>query len=98
PPAERAAFVADLMREAPSLLLLDRRDRGDFLRSFYRRYEGAPADRVREDAWELFSDLLLTRAFPGAIERARLHRSLGHRTLLITGALDFVIAPMAPLF
>ena len=46
-PAERAAFVADLLREAPSLLALDRRDRGDFLRSFYRRYEGAPVDRLR---------------------------------------------------
>ena len=39
-PAERAVFVADLVAEAPSLLLLDRQDRGDFLRSFYRRYEG----------------------------------------------------------
>ena len=29
-------------RRPPSLLALDRRDRGDFLRSFYRRYEDAP--------------------------------------------------------
>jgi fatty acyl-CoA reductase len=42
--ASGPAFVADLMREAPSLLALDRRDRGDFLRSFYRRYEGASVD------------------------------------------------------
>ena len=34
-------------REAPALLALDRRDRGDFLRSFYRRYEDAPVDRAR---------------------------------------------------
>ncbi len=39
-------------------------DRGDFLRYFYRRYEGAPVDRLRGDAWELFSDLLLTKSFP----------------------------------
>ena len=97
-PLRRAQLAAELAVEGPRLSAIDRRDRGDFLRSFYRRYEGAPVERVREDAWELFSDLLLTRAFPGAIERARLHRSLGHRTLLITGALDFVIAPLAPLF
>ena len=36
-PARRARFVADLVRQGPSLLALDRRDRGDFLRSFYRR-------------------------------------------------------------
>lgn len=97
-PARRAQMAARLMIEGPRLLAVDRRDRGDFLRSFYRRYEGAPAARVRADAWELFSDLLLTRAFPGAIQRVRAHRALGHHTLLITGALDFVVAPLAPLF
>src|SRR5205823_6109520 len=47
---------------------------------------------------ELFSDLLLTKSFPAGIRRVREHRALGHRTLLITGALDFVIAPLRPLF
>jgi HAD superfamily hydrolase (TIGR01490 family) len=98
PPARRMQLAAELLMEGPHLLAIDRRDRSDFLRAFYRRYEGAPADRVRDDAWELFSDLLLTRAFPGAIERVRAHRALGHPTLLITGALDFVIAPLRPLF
>jgi len=28
----------------------------------------------------------------------RRHRALGHRTLLITGALDFVVEPLRPLF
>jgi alcohol-forming fatty acyl-CoA reductase len=98
PPAERVAFVADLVREAPSLLLLDRRDRGDFLRSFYRRYEGAPVDRLRDDGWELFYDLLLAKSFPSGIARVRRHRELGHRTILITGALDLVVEPLRPLF
>ena len=98
PPAARAAFVADLVREAPSLLLLDRRDRGDFLRSFYRRYEGAPADRLRDDGWELFHTLLLAKSFPSGLARVRRHRALGHRTLLITGALDLVVEPLRPLF
>ncbi|MCU1489501.1 MAG: hypothetical protein JWM85_906 [Acidimicrobiaceae bacterium] len=97
-PMRRAQLALELFVEGPRLLSVDRRDRGDFLRSFYRRYEGAPVERVREDAWELFSDLLLTRAFPGAIQRVREHRALGHKTLLITGALDFVVAPLAPLF
>lgn len=97
-PARRARMVMQLLAEGPKLLALDRRDRGDFLRSFYRRYENAPADQIREDAWGLFSDLLLTRSFPEALTRVRAHRALGHKTLLITGALDFVVAPLEPLF
>jgi HAD superfamily hydrolase (TIGR01490 family) len=98
PVARRAKFVAGLLRQAPSLLALDRRDRGDFLRSFYRRFEGAPIDQLRRDSWELFHTQLLTRSFPEGFARVRAHRALGHRTLLITGALDFIIAPVRPLF
>src|ERR1700735_3182069 len=97
-PARRAHFVADLLRQAPSLLALDRRDRGDFLRSFYRRFEDAPLQQLREDSWELFHRQLLTRSFPDGFARVRAHRAAGHRTLLITGALDFIIDPIRPLF
>jgi HAD superfamily hydrolase (TIGR01490 family) len=97
-PTDRARVSMRLLAAAPRLLAMDRRDRGDFLRSFYRRYEGAPAEQLRRDAWELGSSLILTRAFPDGIARIRRHRTLGHRTLLITGALDFVIAPLMPLF
>jgi HAD superfamily hydrolase (TIGR01490 family) len=98
PPGRRARFVADLVRQGPSLLALDRRDRGDFLRSFYRRFEDAPLERLQEDAWELFHRQLLTRSFPEGFARVRAHRAAGHKTLLITGALDFIIAPIRPLF
>ena len=98
PAAERTAFVADLVAEAPALLALDRRDRGDFLRSFYRRYEGAPVARLHDDGWDLFHHLLLAKSFPAGIARVRAHQALGHRTILITGALDFVVEPFRPLF
>jgi len=96
--ADRARLTARILREAPGLLALDRRDRGDFLRTFYRRYEGAPAQRLRDDAWELFHHLLLAKSFPAGIARVRAHKALGHRTVLITGALDFVVEPLRPLF
>ncbi len=98
PASRRPKLVAELLAQGPSLLALDRRDRGDFLRLFYRRYDGAPVARLEEDAWELFHRQLLPRAFPAGLARVRAHRRLGHRTLLITGALDFVIAPLRPLF
>jgi alcohol-forming fatty acyl-CoA reductase len=94
---QRVRFVARTLQEAPRLLALDREDRGDFLRHFYRRYDGAPADRLRADGRELV-DLLLVKSFPAGIRRVREHRAAGHRTLLITGALDVVIDPLRPLF
>jgi fatty acyl-CoA reductase len=95
---ERARIIAGLLAEAPRLLALDRRDRSDFLRSFYRRYDGAPVDRLWQDGIELWSDLLAVRSFPDGLARLREHRTLGHRTVLITGALDFVVEPLRPLF
>ncbi len=96
--ADRVRFVGRTLLEAPALLAQDRKDRSDFLRAFYRRYEGAPVEELRQDAAEHFSDLLLTRSFPDAVRRVRRHRELGHTTVLITGALDIAIEPLAPLF
>lgn len=95
---DRWRFVLGQMAEGPSLLKLDRQDRSDFLRFFYNRYDGAPIGQIEEDAAEMFSDLILTKSFPAAIRRVREHRRLGHRTVLITGALDFVVKPLRPLF
>lgn len=96
--SKKALFTLALLSEAPSLISLDRSDRGDFLRSFYRRYSNADRQKLSTESYELFNEYLLKKAFPKAIERIRRHRELGHKTVLITGALDFVIAPIKPLF
>jgi fatty acyl-CoA reductase len=98
PTDDRLRYTLRTLLEGPSLLKLDSRDRTDFLRHFYRRYDDAPVDQITEDSWEMFSDLILTKSFPAAIRRVREHRRLGHRTVLITGALDFVVEPLHPLF
>jgi len=97
-PRERAIFAAKALSQGPGWLALDRKDRSDFLRSFYRNYKGAPIEQIQDDSIELLSDYLLSKSFPAAIRRIRQHRAAGHRTLLITGALDFVVEPLAPLF
>jgi alcohol-forming fatty acyl-CoA reductase len=98
PREDRVRYALRTLAEAPALLALDRRDRSDFLRHFYRRYDKAPVAQLDEDATEMFSHLLLAKSFPAAIRRVREHRRLGHRTVLITGALDFAIGPLRPLF
>ncbi len=94
----KARLTVGLVAEGLELLKIDRRDRSDFLRYFYRRYEGAPVEQVKRDSWDLFSDLFITRSYPKAITRIREHKRLGHKTLLITGALDFIVEPLRPLF
>ena len=97
-PRDRARFVAKTLREGPGLLRLDRKDRGDFLRHFYRRYDGAPVDRVEAEVWDMWAEHMMNKSFPAALRRVRRHRELGHRTLLITGALDVLVEPIKPLF
>jgi len=98
PKDDRLRFAMKLLAEGPSLLSLDRKDRTDFLRLFYRRYDGAPVQQIEEDAAEMFTRLIIAKSFPAAIRRVREHKAAGHRTVLITGALDFVVKPLMPLF
>ncbi len=97
-PADRLKFTLKTLQEGPGLLALDARDRTDFLRHFYRRYDGAPVAEMDRLGQELLADHILTKAFPAAIRRVRKHRELGHRTVLITGALNIVVDPLKPLF
>ena len=95
---ERARYALRTLAEAPRLLRLDRTDRTDFLRYFYRRYEHAPVEQIETDAEEMLAQVILTKSFPAGLRRVREHRALGHRTVLITGALDFAVAGLRPLF
>ncbi len=97
-PSDRVKFTLKTLQEAPALLALDQRDRTDFLRHFYRRYDGASVSEMDRLGAELLSDHILTKAFPAAVRRVRKHRELGHRTVLITGALNIVVDPLRPLF
>lgn len=90
--------VAALARSLPRYLMAERRDRGEFLRAFLDRYSGADEAELRALARERLADLLLRRAWPQAVRRVRRHREAGHRTVLLTGALDIFVEPLRPLF
>lgn len=89
--------LADLLRRVPRLLGAERRDRGEFLRRFYVEYAGARAAEVRGLARERMAALVLRRLAPAAVARIREHRAAGHRVVLVTGSLDFVVAPLSSL-
>ncbi len=96
--SQRVRFALRTLAETPGLWRRDRRDRTDFLRYFYRRYQGAPVSQLDADAAEMLSHLILAKAFPAGLRRVRQHRAAGHRTVLITGALELAVSPLAPLF
>ena len=96
--ARRAREIADVARALPRWLLTERRDRGAFLRSVYRRYAGADYDELLRIVDEDVTDTVLGRLSAAAVRKVREHRAAGHRTILITGAIAPLVRPVAPLF
>ncbi|MFN2589829.1 MAG: HAD-IB family hydrolase [Actinomycetota bacterium] len=98
PADEWPGQIASVARRLPSYLGAERRDRGEFLRKFYRRYRGASVEGVERLMRDQVGELMLQRVSAPAIRRIREHRVAGHRTVLITGALRWFADPLAPLF
>ncbi len=98
PRAEWLPELADLARQLPKYLAAERRDRGEFVRTFLRRYAGADEAGLHRLVRDQLGDALLRRAFPQALRRVRAHRAAGHRTVLITGTVDVLVQPLATLF
>ena len=92
------AAIASLARSMPRYLAAERRDRGAFLRAFYRRYEGASFESLTRLVDEVVAPFILRRVSPAAVRRIREHRAAGHRTVLVTGALEPFVSPLRPLF
>nr|WP_090596797.1 HAD-IB family hydrolase [Auraticoccus monumenti] len=94
----RVREVADVVRRLPLWLRAERRDRGTFLRSVYRRYAGADLAALEEFVDTAMAPSILERVSPDAVRRLREHRAAGHTTVLITGAIRPLTRPLEPLF
>ncbi len=92
------AEAVDLVRNIGTYIQAERRDRGEFVRAFSRRYAGtrvADIERIVAGSW---GQNVVRRLKPGALARIEEHRAAGHRTVLVTGSLDLFAVPLAPLF
>jgi fatty acyl-CoA reductase len=94
PQPDRVLWLAGLAARAPGYVVQDRVSRAAFNRRFYRSYEGLPAAELRERADRALTEFILPRVRHGAVRRIRQHRRRGDRVVLITGALDFLVAPL----
>jgi len=97
-PEEWPRELVSVFGRIPSYLQVDRRDRGDFLRTFFRRFEGASVEGVRRLIDRHVGEFMLQKASAAAIRRIREHRAAGHRTILITAAAEEFVGPLTPLF
>ena len=91
------SFLAEMLREGPRWLYLERRSRAEFQRSFYRQYDGLDYEVMRRLGREALDAVTLRRIYPEGMRRIREHKRAGHRVLLLTGALDVVVEPLAEL-
>ncbi len=98
PRSQWPAELVDLLRSSPGYLRAERRDRGEFIRAFMRRYEGIDEAELRGIVKESIGGALQARTIPEAQRTIEMHRAAGHRTVLITGAADMFVEPIAPLF
>jgi len=90
--------LVSVFSRIPSYLMADRRDRGEFLRTFFRRYEGASVEGIDRLVDEVVAEFMLQKVSAAAVRRIREHRQAGHRTVMITAAAEPFIRPLAPLF
>lgn len=90
--------IAAVARALPGVLAAERRSRGQVVRLTAELYAGADPEALAALIDEDLSAAVLSRLSAAAIRTVREHRAAGHRTVLITGALDVFTRPLEPLF
>ncbi len=90
-----ALWAAGLLLQGPYYWWIDKRSRSRFNIAFYRRYQGLKANDLRDWHRRTFADNLQRTIFPAALDCLCDHQRQGHRIVLVTGALDFVMRPLA---
>src|SRR3712207_4026202 len=97
PPALRPLWVTAFLPKIPYYWALDKVSRAHFNRAFYKNYAGWKPARAKHLGQESFPGFTLSRIYPGALACLRRHKALGHRVVLLSGALDFLLDPLKDL-
>ncbi|HSK98977.1 MAG TPA: HAD-IB family hydrolase [Rubrobacteraceae bacterium] len=97
PPAMRPLWIAGFLTKIPYYWTLDKVSRAHFNRAFYKNYAGWSPARARHLGQESFPGFTLSRIYPDALATLREHKRKGHRVVLLSGALDFVLDPLRDL-
>jgi HAD superfamily hydrolase (TIGR01490 family) len=97
----RRRWLGEVLRvgtRLPGYVAAEHADRSQFLRLFYREYLGASRGGLERLVDDELAPAMWRRLAPAGVRRIREHRAAGHRTVLLTGALEVFTRPLAPLF
>lgn len=92
---ESAFRTAALVAGIPAFWLADQASRALFNELFYKQYKGLSRDRIVALSEELFTKILEPAIYEGAEELVERCRKTGARQVLVTGAIDLTILPLA---
>lgn len=87
--------TAQGLAKIPAFVAVDQVSRVAFNRLLFAGYKGEYEDRLIEFAEEHFDKVLKPNIFPGAYELIATARKRGLRQVIISGSLDFMVAPLA---
>lgn len=91
--------VLKLFGSVGTYLRAERRDRGEFIRAFLRNYAGMPVARLSKIVGRgSYRNAVLGHVSPDALKLILEHRAAGHRTVLVTGSIALLAAPLDGLF
>ena len=100
--AAREPSLVDSLRKSaataaslPLFWAADKISRKWFNELFYKYYQGASEDRLVTLAEELFDEVIRPNIFPRTRDLIEESRRAGCRQVLISGALDFTLGPLA---
>src|SRR5215204_3750955 len=96
-PVARPLWAAAFLSKIPYYWALDKVSRAHFNRAFYKNYAGWKPSRARHLGQESFPGFTLSRIYPDALDCLREHKRKGHRVVLLSGALDFLLDPLKDL-
>lgn len=92
------AMMGTMAGIVPGLLRAEFRDRSELIRMVNRRYQGFRLDELRAAVTGSLGQAIRDSIRPRARQLIDEHRTAGHRTVLLTGALDVLVEPLADLF
>jgi HAD superfamily hydrolase (TIGR01490 family) len=87
--------TADALIKVPAFFAVDQLSRVAFNKMLFAGYKGEYEDRLIELSEEHFDRVLKPNIFPGAYELIATGRKKGLRQVIVSGSLDFMVAPLA---
>lgn len=94
----RPFWMGAFLAKVPYYVMLDKVSRTRLNEVFYRNYAGLPADSVRARVQSCFENVIRPSIYAEVEACLEEHRRAGRRIVLVTGSIDFIIAPLAEHF